>query len=75
MQKKLGADIIIPLDHLPPYHIDPDDLAKSVALSHRFAPSPWHDGRYYLPMYVFYSKIDSCYWAFAPAMPCSREIV
>jgi queuine tRNA-ribosyltransferase len=23
VQKKLGSDIIIPLDHLPPYHIDP----------------------------------------------------
>lgn len=36
VQKKLGADIIIPLDHLPPYHITPELLTESVYLSHRW---------------------------------------
>ena len=35
-QKSYGADIIIPLDELPPYHIDRERLAQSVALSHRW---------------------------------------
>lgn len=35
-QKSLGADIIIPLDELPPYHIDRDGLKASVELSHRW---------------------------------------
>ena len=35
-QKAYGADIIIPLDELPPYHIDRERLAESVSLSHRW---------------------------------------
>lgn len=35
-QKDLGADIIIPLDELPPYHIENDDLKKSLARTHRW---------------------------------------
>lgn len=35
-QKKIGADIIIPLDELPPYHVTPDRLKASVFLSHRW---------------------------------------
>lgn len=35
-QKELGADIIIPFDELPPYHIDHDQLQKSVARTHRW---------------------------------------
>ncbi len=35
-QKELGADIIIPFDELPPYHIDKDELAKSLARTHRW---------------------------------------
>lgn len=35
-QKDIGADIIIPLDELPPYHIDRDLLVKSVDRSHRW---------------------------------------
>ena len=35
-QKNLGADIIIPLDELPPYHIDRAVLERSVFLSHRW---------------------------------------
>lgn len=36
VQKDLGADIIIPLDELPPYHIDPRDLKKSFDRTHRW---------------------------------------
>ena len=36
VQKSLGADIIIPLDELPPYHISDEALHKSVLLSHRW---------------------------------------
>ena len=35
-QKSLGADIIIPLDELPPYHIDPKVLEYSVDRTHRW---------------------------------------
>lgn len=36
VQKKLGADIIIPLDELPPYHTDPRTLRKSLDRTHRW---------------------------------------
>lgn len=35
-QKALGADIIIPFDELPPYHIDPKKLKKSLDRTHRW---------------------------------------
>ena len=35
-QKKLGADIIIPLDELPPYHFDETSLKKSLYRTHRW---------------------------------------
>lgn len=35
-QKDLGADIIIPFDELPPYHISPEALKKSIARTHRW---------------------------------------
>lgn len=35
-QKILGADIIIPFDELPPYHIDPKTLRKSLDRTHRW---------------------------------------
>jgi queuine tRNA-ribosyltransferase len=35
-QKALGADIIIPFDELPPYHIDPQALKKSLDRTHRW---------------------------------------
>jgi len=35
-QKSYGADIIIPLDQLPPYHIDNHTLQETVERSHRW---------------------------------------
>lgn len=35
-QKDLGADIIIPLDELPPYHIAHTELKKSLERTHRW---------------------------------------
>jgi queuine tRNA-ribosyltransferase len=35
-QKDLGADIIIPFDELPPYHISSDALKTSLARTHRW---------------------------------------
>lgn len=35
-QKAFGADIIIPLDELPPYHIGNDALLKSLERTHRW---------------------------------------
>lgn len=35
-QKDLGADIIIPFDELPPYHISPEKLKNSLARTHRW---------------------------------------
>jgi queuine tRNA-ribosyltransferase len=36
VQKALGADIIIPFDELPPYHIGLDQLKKSLERTHRW---------------------------------------
>lgn len=41
-QKDLGADIIIPFDELPPYHIEQDDLKKSLARTHRWEMRSLH---------------------------------
>ena len=35
-QKSLGADIIIPFDELPPYHIKSDNLKNSLERTHRW---------------------------------------
>mmetsp|Transcript_2893 Transcript_2893/g.6688 ORF Transcript_2893/g.6688 Transcript_2893/m.6688 type:complete len:500 (+) Transcript_2893:190-1689(+) len=35
-QKEIGADIIIPLDELPPYHISREKLEESLDRSHRW---------------------------------------
>jgi queuine tRNA-ribosyltransferase len=35
-QKDLGADIIIPFDELPPYHIGPEKLKESLDRTHRW---------------------------------------
>jgi queuine tRNA-ribosyltransferase len=35
-QKKLGADLIIPLDELPPFHTSTRELVKSVGMTHRW---------------------------------------
>ena len=35
-QKELGADIIIPLDELPPYHTSPHKLLNSLERTHRW---------------------------------------
>lgn len=35
-QKELGADIIIPFDELPPYHIDKQKLIRSLERTHRW---------------------------------------
>lgn len=35
-QKDLGADIIIPFDELPPYHINPEKLHRSLERTHRW---------------------------------------
>ncbi len=35
-QKALGADIIIPLDELPPYHIGAEELKRSLDRTHRW---------------------------------------
>lgn len=36
VQKQLGADIIIPLDELPPYHINDEKLIESFERTHRW---------------------------------------
>ena len=36
IQKALGADIIIPFDELPPYHISPEKLKTSFERTHRW---------------------------------------
>lgn len=41
-QKSLGADIIIPLDELPPLNVTRERLARSVELSHRWMTRSLH---------------------------------
>ncbi|MBP9765319.1 tRNA-guanosine(34) transglycosylase [Candidatus Babeliales bacterium] len=41
-QKKLGADIIIPFDELPPYHIDKRALKRSLDRTHRWETRSLH---------------------------------
>ncbi|MEC8881875.1 MAG: tRNA guanosine(34) transglycosylase Tgt [Pseudomonadota bacterium] len=36
IQKQLGADIIIPFDELPPFHVDSERLKKSFERTHRW---------------------------------------
>ena len=43
-QKALGADIILPLDELPPYHTTEEALAASLARSHRWMARRWGPG-------------------------------
>lgn len=53
-QKDLGADIIIPLDELPPYHIGSQELKKSLDRTHRWEKrsltehldNPWKQAMY-----------------------------
>ncbi len=40
-QKAFGADIIIPLDELPPYHMPEADLEASLRRSHRWMARRW----------------------------------
>jgi len=35
-QKQLGADIILPFDELPPYHLPTEDLKRSLERTHRW---------------------------------------
>lgn len=44
-QKELGADIIIPFDELPPYHIDAQSLRKSFDRTHRWEKRSWEEHR------------------------------
>lgn len=43
-QKAFGADIIIPLDELPPYHMPEADVEASLARSHRWMARRWAGG-------------------------------
>lgn len=40
-QKQLGADFIVPLDELPPYHIDASALKRSFERTHRWQERSW----------------------------------
>jgi queuine tRNA-ribosyltransferase len=42
VQKELGADIIIPFDELPPYHMPQADLASSLERTHRWEKRSLH---------------------------------
>lgn len=42
-QKQLGADIIIPLDELPPYHTNPEELTQSLERTHRWETRSLHE--------------------------------
>ncbi len=61
-QKALGADIIIPLDELPPYHVEKGALKKSLDRTHRWEKRSLDEhlkNRRYQSMYaVIHGGID-----------------
>jgi queuine tRNA-ribosyltransferase len=56
-QKQLGADIIIPLDELPPYHTTPDQLKKSLARTHNWETRSLHEHRKNINNQAMYAVI------------------
>lgn len=59
-QKQLGADIIIPLDELPPYHTEPAVLAASLARSHRWMARSLHTHLSDIRQQVMYAGVVGC---------------
>jgi queuine tRNA-ribosyltransferase len=56
-QKALGADIIIPLDELPPYHTDHRALKKSLERTHRWEERSLLEHRKALQQQAIYAVI------------------
>jgi len=56
-QKSLGADIIIPFDELPPYHIDQRALKKSFDRTHRWEERSLNEHKKNIQNQAIYSVI------------------
>lgn len=56
-QKDLGADIIIPFDELPPYHIGESDLRKSLDRTHRWELRSLHEHQKNINAQAMYAVI------------------
>lgn len=56
-QKDLGADIIIPFDELPPYHIAPEALKRSLERTHRWEKRSLEEHRKNLQQQAMYAVI------------------
>lgn len=56
-QKDLGADIIIPFDELPPFHIDPKQLRNSFDRTHRWELRSLHAHRAMIQNQAMYAVI------------------
>lgn len=56
-QKELGADIIIPFDELPPYHIDPRKLVNSFHRTHRWQKRSLDTHRQNLQQQAMYAVV------------------
>lgn len=56
-QKDLGADIIIPFDELPPYHIDPKKLEDSLERTHRWEERSLNEHRKNLQNQAIYAVV------------------
>lgn len=56
-QKAFGADIIIPLDELPPYHIDPYKLKKSLDRTHRWQERSLNEHRKNIQNQAMYAVV------------------
>jgi len=56
-QKDIGADIIIPLDELPPYHMDSNRLVESVNRTHRWETRSLHEHLKSIQNQAMYSVI------------------
>lgn len=56
-QKDLGADIIIPFDELPPYHIHPKQLQQSLDRTHRWETRSLDEHRRHINNQAMYAVV------------------
>lgn len=57
IQKALGADIILPLDELLPYHVSERELKKSFDRTHRWEQRSWHEHEKNIQQQAMYAII------------------
>jgi hypothetical protein len=71
-QKKLGADIIIPLDELPPYHTTQEALEQSLARTHRWELRSLQ--QHLKACHTLTLSLSSCYQPWCSSWPMRHRI-